>query len=166
MTDQSLREALEQMARTAGSVQGPFGAPFQAVPSGHLLDLLAAHPAEPAPKRLREALEAVLNEHEVAQADTPKFNRAVLDDLIAAAQEPAPIVDPPAELHAAGGKGITVGELIEFLRQHDPALPVATACGCRGKGGWSSSAQCAYLASGTATSNKPHLKIGWGGDDA
>lgn len=78
---------------------------------------------------------------------------------------PAPVFEPPAEMHAANGKGITVGELIEFLRQHNPDLQVAAACGCSGKGGWSSTAKSVYLASGTATSNEPHLKIGWGGGE-
>lgn len=61
--------------------------------------------------------------------------------------------------------GVTVGELAAFLATQDPALPVAASCGCGGHGGWSTRAKAAYLSQGTATSNAPHLKIGWSGDD-
>lgn len=58
-------------------------------------------------------------------------------------------------------KGITVAELSEFLHTQPPSLLVAAACGCGGHGGWSTTATEAYVSQGTATSNRPHLKVGW-----
>ena len=67
--------------------------------------------------------------------------------------------DTLVPLRRAGG--ILVGELVAYLATLDPDLPVASECGCGGKGGWSSRATVAHLASGTATSNSRHVKIGW-----
>jgi hypothetical protein len=48
MSDQSLREALEKRLGSLPLVQHENGYPVQALPKAELLDLLAAHPAEPA----------------------------------------------------------------------------------------------------------------------
>lgn len=52
MTDQGLRAALEKQLETLPTLGYENGYPVQALPKAELLSLLAAHPAEPAPRPL------------------------------------------------------------------------------------------------------------------